>query len=98
MKRSVHMFVRLRPFSGRTILFTLMIGLIVTMVMWTIFISDVSKAKDCFRLKESFSNSQAGISFFEDVLESKRRPTPGMSVFFHETSCAKDGLVHLNAR
>lgn len=96
MKR---IFVRLRPFSGRTLLFTLFLGLILTIVIWTFFTSDVTKAKQCFKLKPNhISDRSISISFFEDVLESKKRPTPGKSIFFHETSCGSDGLVHLNAR
>lgn len=94
MKRLIHMFVRLRPFSGRTLLFVLMVVSTFTIVVWTFFVSDVSKAKQCFRLKPD----TLGVVYFEDVLESKKHPTPGKSIFFHETSCATDGLVHLNAR
>lgn len=33
-----------------------------------------------------------------DVLESAKLPTPGRSIFFHETSCSVDGTIKLNAR
>lgn len=33
-----------------------------------------------------------------DVMESAKTPTPGRSIFFHETSCSADGQIRLNAR
>lgn len=33
-----------------------------------------------------------------DVMESAKQPTPGRSIFFHETSCSVDGTIKLNAR
>lgn len=102
MVRSFHMFIGFRPFFGKIFWLTLAIGSLVTIAFWTFLSPDVSKAKDCyvdFRLKsvDGGGNSES-IIFFEDVLESKRLPTPGKSIFFHETSCSKHGLVQLNAR
>ncbi|KAL5279634.1 hypothetical protein ACFFRR_003930 [Megaselia abdita] len=33
-----------------------------------------------------------------DVLESDRKPRPGKTIFFHETSCPKSGLLELGPR
>lgn len=38
------------------------------------------------------------IQYFEDILDSKWKPTPGKSIFFHETSCSKTGIVELNSK
>lgn len=87
----------IRP-TGRTFLFTLITGTALTILIWTFLAPNVERAKQCFRLTTALGDAISTINFFEDVMESKRKPTPGRSVFFHETSCAKDGLVHLNAR
>lgn len=39
-----------------------------------------------------------GIRYFEDILDSKWQPTPGKTIFFHETSCSKTGIIELNAK
>lgn len=39
-----------------------------------------------------------GIRYFEDILDNKWQPTPGKTIFFHETSCSKSGIVELNAK
>lgn len=44
------------------------------------------------------SGSGNGIRYFEDILDSKWQPTPGKTIFFHETSCSKSGIVELNAK
>lgn len=50
--------------------------------------------KVCFRY-----NSSSGKEFLlEDVLLSKRKPTPGKTIFFHETSCSELNQLHLTSR
>lgn len=98
MRRLFHMFIGFRPFFGKIFLLTLTIGSLVTIILWASLSSDVTKAKDCFRLKPIDEAKKASIILFDDVMESKRMPTPGKSIFFHETSCSKTGLVQLNAR
>lgn len=39
-----------------------------------------------------------GVRYFEDILDSKWQPTPGKTIFFHETSCSKSGIIELNAK
>lgn len=92
------MFIRLRPFSRRTLLFTIIVVTSIIFVLWTYLVPDVKKAKECFRLKEMVGGDGPTVKLFENVLESKRKPTPGKSIFFHETSCSKNGLMILNAR
>lgn len=87
----------IRP-TGRTFLITLITGTSLTIFIWTFFAPNIARAKQCFRLNTVNIDDISLINFFEDVMESKRKPTPGRTIFFHETSCSKDGLVHLNAR
>lgn len=56
----------------------------------------IEKAKSCFVPKNH--SIYSGIELLEDVLKSEKRPKPGKSIFFHETSCTEDGIVVLNAR
>lgn len=42
--------------------------------------------------------SADSIRYFEDILDDKWQPTPGKTIFFHETSCSKSGIVELNAK
>lgn len=37
------------------------------------------------------------INYFADILEAKKQPTPGHSIFFHETSWSTTGVVQLNS-
>lgn len=37
------------------------------------------------------------VELLEDIMTSEKKPQPGKSVFFHETSCS-NGIVKLNAR
>lgn len=88
----------IRP-TGRTFLLTLITGSALTILIWTFLSPNVARAKECFHLNAAaIGDDISSINFFEDVMESKRKPTPGRSIFFHETSCSKDGLIHLNAR
>lgn len=95
MKRVHHMVMRARPLSWRTLIFAILIAFMVTMIVWSFRENTVAKAKKCFQFTDQNPGS---IVFFEDVMQSKKQPTPGKSIFFHETSCTKDGLIHLNAR
>lgn len=56
----------------------------------------IEQAKRCFVPKNN--SIYDDIELLEDVLESEKRPKPGKSIFFHETSCTEDGIVVLNAR
>lgn len=55
------------------------------------------KYKDfkCFQFPKNVTQP---IVLLEDVMDSPRQPTPGKSIFFIETSCAKDGLINLKPR
>lgn len=95
MRRFVSTLIR--P-TGRTFLLTIITGSALTILIWTFLAPNVARAKQCFHLNAAIGDEISSIIFFEDVMESKRMPTPGRSIFFHETSCSIDGLVHLNAR
>lgn len=56
----------------------------------------IKEAKCCFRLKDD--KIYDGLQLLDDVLEAERRPQPDNTIFFHETSCTKNGVVVLNAR
>ncbi|KAJ6647401.1 Lactosylceramide 4-alpha-galactosyltransferase [Pseudolycoriella hygida] len=38
------------------------------------------------------------IRYLEDIMEAQKKPNAGNSIFFHETTCSRSGLVHLNSR
>lgn len=86
----------IRP-TGRAFLFTIITGSALTILIWTLLAPNVARAKQCFHFT-AIGDELRTINFFEDVLESKRKPTPGRSIFFHETSCSHDGIINLNAR
>lgn len=61
--------------------------------------------EEILRIKESkkcFWPSNGGIyddlELLEEILEAEIKPKPGKSIFFHETSCTKNGIISLNAR
>lgn len=53
-------------------------------------------AKNCFR--RITNENDKTIKYFEDVLLSNKTPTPGKTIFFHETSCSSNGIAQLNGR
>lgn len=53
----------------------------------------INKAKKCFLLKKSLKN----LMFYDDIM-NKPQPTGDRTIFFHETSCAKDGLISLSPK
>lgn len=67
-------------------------------MLWMLLHPDTTKAKQCFGLDRHTFHPDPKIAYLEDVMESQRKPKLGKTVFFHETSCLKDGIVHLNAR
>lgn len=54
---------------------------------------------ECYKLSKSIKNDdEYSIKYLVDVMDAAEMPTPGKSIFFHETTCSKTGLVHLNSR
>lgn len=43
-------------------------------------------------------NNETPIEFLVDILDGDVKPEKGSGIFLIETSCAKDGLVHLMPR
>lgn len=55
--------------------------------------------KKCFRHKSVVeTEANHAIIFLDDIMQAKKRPQKGRSIFFHETTCSENGLVRLNAR
>lgn len=48
---------------------------------------------ECYRIANS-----TPIEFLVDILDGDVQPTDGNAIFFIETSCANDGLIHLSPR
>lgn len=46
----------------------------------------------------SHKQSSGLINYFVDILDAKNQPTPGKSIFFHDTSHSPTQIVKLNAR
>lgn len=56
----------------------------------------IEKGKKCFKTPEEFYAGD--LEFLDDILISETQPTPQRSIFFHETSCFKNGIIDLTAR
>lgn len=77
-------------------------GLFIVCIYFSAFVyrsnnsqNKVSQNKvDCYKI----SSVAGAIAYFEDIHEAKRQPTPGKTIFFHETSCSMTGVVQLNAK
>lgn len=54
----------------------------------------LNKAAQCYR----WPKTNHSIRYFDDVLDAKIQPKIGQTIFFHETTCSKTGIVHLNAK
>lgn len=102
MTRTISKFISLRqPFFGRTFLLTVLFGGCMLIITILTFIGpNTANAKKCFHRKTFDGDEKFNqiIKYFEDVLESSKSPTPGKTIFFHETSCSSDGLIRLNGR
>lgn len=57
---------------------------------------EIEKGKKCFKLPDAFDADD--IDFLEDVLKSKIQPDKTKSIFLHETSCFKNGIIDMTAR
>lgn len=51
-----------------------------------------------FACYQSAKNIEIPVELLEDILESEKQPSKGKAIFFIETSCARDGLIHLTPR
>lgn len=96
-KLLISRFISLRqPFFDRKVWATILIGVSILVTLWFVFVPNVKNAKKCFQ--RSTKQDDSTISYLIDLMESKKMPQKGKTIFFHETSCSKDGLVRLNAR
>lgn len=51
----------------------------------------------CYKAVDPNRSVPPSIEYFDDILNSKKQPSPGKAIFFHETGC-HDGIVNLNAK
>lgn len=58
----------------------------------------LKKLLDCYRSNASQLDDEYEIRYLEDVMEAEVKPNPGESLFFHETTCFRSGLIHLSSR
>lgn len=56
----------------------------------------INEAKRCFQ--PAINDRLPNFKLLEDVFEAETTPQPDNGIFFHETSCSKDGMIRLNAR
>lgn len=55
----------------------------------------LSDKDECYELART---SQSTVDLLQDVMDSAKKPKMWSSVFFLDTSCAKDGLISLTPR
>lgn len=97
-KLLINRFISLRqPFFDRKVWATIFIGVSLLVSLWIVFVPNIKNAKKCFQ-RSAKQDDDSTISYLIDLMESKKMPQKGKTIFFHETSCSKDGLVRLNAR
>lgn len=85
-----------RKHNSYKILITLIvICIIVTFTYWPNVLRG-RNFKSCFI--NQLNSDDEPIQFLDDIMASKKKPQMGKTIFFHETSCASDGIVKLNAR
>lgn len=93
-----------RQFFPLSVKIRLLILIFFSMLMLWMITSDkskgsnpeIEKGKKCFKLPDAFDVDK--IDFLEDVLESKIQPDKTKSIFLHETSCFKNGIIDMTAR
>lgn len=86
-----------QPFLYKCLVGLIFVALIVTnFTFWT---SNKTDPQKCFTtFGENHSPAIGEINLLEDISESETKPKLGKSIFFHETSCGRNGMVRLNAR
>lgn len=60
--------------------------------------NNIIEIKKCFLPTICDKNDGNNITLLDDILESKKKPTPDRSVFFIESSCKRNRLATLTAR
>lgn len=88
-------FVR-QPFLYKCLLLLICLALVIINVAFWIPVK--SEPQKCFTLSENHLPAIGAINVLEDISESETKPKLGKSIFFHETSCGRNGIVRLNAR
>lgn len=53
----------------------------------------------CYKFPKSFRDkNQRSIRYLDDILDGMEQPTPGTTIFFHETTCSNTSIISLNAK
>lgn len=73
--------------------------IIIILIVTYLFFENLRKSyhikvdENCYKNRHKFADL-----LIDDIMENAKKPTPGKSIFFHETSCSADGLIRINAR
>lgn len=60
--------------------------------------SEFNRLSQCYKSPDKSSHMISSINYFEDILDATVQPKQGETIFFHETTCTKTGIVQLNAK
>lgn len=82
------------------IMFILIFIILTGTASWfKIVLTQKTSKQTCYEYnKENVATRNKNITMLEDILEATRKPTLGKTIFFHETSCSPNGLIHLDTR
>lgn len=65
-----------------------------TFLRYKFAVKRMQSLQKCFQLNAKIQS----VLLLEDVLEAELKPKPDKSIFFHETSCSRDGRIKLTPR
>lgn len=61
--------------------------------------NSVGDAGRCYKSPKSVQDkSQRFIQYLDDILDGRTQPTPGKTIFFHETTCSNTSIININAK
>lgn len=52
----------------------------------------------CYQHTSTSHRNEYEIKYLKDVMDADPKPNTGQSIVFHETTCSRSGLLHLNSR
>lgn len=79
----------------------ILVGLLIFSIFLIALSIGLNRFKDqipCYNRSISNTSSSASIVYFDDILDAKKQPTSGKTIFFHETSCTQNGIVQINSK
>lgn len=87
-------------FLKQHLLYKVLLSFILILTIISISYWPISKvtldSRQCF-LERKENHYHKDSKLLEDVMTAKRKPTPGKTIFFHETSCSNE-FIKLNPR